>query len=334
MLRPKLAPRTEYSGSATALARSAVLRCDTVANASGDRRKPAAAGRRPAAKRSAPAEDINPVASQRELGQRLRELRTGLGLTVQDVGRELMCSATKISRLETGARRANPRDVRDLSRLYGIADQAKADELMELARRAHEAAWWTEYEDVFSPLLGLEQEAVAISSYSMFQVPALLQTGDYARAIARGVERKMRPDALDQRVETRLRRQQLLDRAAPPSFRVLLDEAVLYRQVGNSAILQAQLDWILARIHDEKATVQVIPFRASRHASTDSNFILLDFADESRQRPVVFVEGLVSDRYYERPVEVARYREALEYLRDEALNPSDSASLISKARGN
>jgi transcriptional regulator with XRE-family HTH domain len=305
-----------------------------VAIASGDSREPPASGRRPAAKRPASTQDINPIASQRELGQRLRELRTGLELTVQDVARQLMCSATKISRLETGARRANPRDVRDLCRIYGIADLAEADELMNLAQQARQAAWWTEYEDVFSPLLGLEQEAVAISSYSMFQVPALLQTGDYARAIARGVERKMRPDALNQRVKTRLRRQQLLDRVDPPSFRVLLDEAVLYRQVGNSAILQEQLDWILARIHDEKATVQVIPFRTSRHASTDSNFILLDFADETRQRPVVFVEGLVSNRYYERPIEVARYREALEYLRDEALNPSDSASLIAKVRGN
>lgn len=311
-----------------------MLRCDTVAIASGDSREPPASGRRPAAKRPASTQDINPIASQRELGQRLRELRTGLELTVQDVARQLMCSATKISRLETGARRANPRDVRDLCRIYGIADLAEADELMNLAQQARQAAWWTEYEDVFSPLLGLEQEAVAISSYSMFQVPALLQTGDYARAIARGVERKMRPDALNQRVKTRLRRQQLLDRVDPPSFRVLLDEAVLYRQVGNSAILQEQLDWILARIHDEKATVQVIPFRTSRHASTDSNFILLDFADETRQRPVVFVEGLVSNRYYERPIEVARYREALEYLRDEALNPSDSASLIAKVRGN
>jgi transcriptional regulator with XRE-family HTH domain len=303
-----------------------------VAIASGDGRRPAAAGRRPAAKRSASTQDINPVTSQRELGQRLRDRRTRLGLTVQDVARQLMVSATKISRLETGARRANPRDVRDLCRIYGISDLAEAEELMHLAQQARQAAWWNEYEEVFSPLLGLEQEAVAISSYSMFQVPALLQTGDYARAIAKGIERKIRPNALDQRVETRLRRQQLLEQPTPPSFRVLLDEAVLYRHVGNSAILRAQLDLILTRIHDEKATVQVVPFRASRHASNDSNFILLEFGDESRQRPVVYVEGLVSNSYYERPVEVARYREALEYLRDEALNAGDSASLITKAR--
>ncbi|HTW04683.1 MAG TPA: helix-turn-helix transcriptional regulator [Streptosporangiaceae bacterium] len=303
-----------------------------MAIAPGDGRKPAAAGRRPAAKRSASAQDVNPVASQRELGQRLRDLRTGLGLTVQDVAAELMCSATKISRLETGARRANPRDVRDLSRLYGIGDQAKADELMELVRQAHETAWWAEYEDVFSPLLGLEQDAATITSYSMFHVPALLQTDAYARAIIRGVERRMHPDMLQQRVEARLRRQQLLERATPPRVLALIDEAVLHRQIGSPAIMQAQLDKALAHVRDQKATIQVIPFHASTHASTDSNFDFLEFGDEGRKRPVVFVEGLVSNRYYERPVEIARYREALEYLRDEALSPRDSTALITRVR--
>jgi Domain of unknown function (DUF5753)/Helix-turn-helix domain len=249
------------------------------------------------------------------------------------VARDLMCSPTKISRLETGARRANPRDVRDLCRLYGIADQAKADELMELARQAHETAWWTQYEGFFSPLLGLEQDATTITSYSMFHVPALLQTGDYARAIIKGIERKMQQDVLDERVEARLRRQELLERLTPPRFLALLDEAVLYRQVGSPAIMVAQLDKALACIQHEKVTIQVIPFQADIHASVDSNFDFLEFGDESHKHPVVYVEALAGARYYERPVEIARYREAIDYLRGSALSPHDSTGLITKIRG-
>ena len=44
----------------------------------------------------------SPPMRQRELGRRLRDLRTRHGLTVEDVGEKLLCSATKISRLETG----------------------------------------------------------------------------------------------------------------------------------------------------------------------------------------------------------------------------------------
>jgi transcriptional regulator with XRE-family HTH domain len=176
---------------------------------------------------------------------RLRELRNRLGLTVEEVGEQLLCSATKISRLETGVRRASLRDVRDLCRIYQVTDQAQADELMDLARQAREAGWWTRYDEpVLSPLLGLEQEAVAITSFSMYHVPALLQSGDYARAIIKGIERKIEPDVLDQRVEARLHRQRLLEQEAPPRYRVLLDEAVLHRQVGGPAIMRAQLDFL------------------------------------------------------------------------------------------
>jgi hypothetical protein len=244
-----------------------------------------------------------------------------------------MCSATKVSRLETGTRRANPRDVRDLCHLYQVTDQAEADRLMELAGHARQPGWWTRYEEpLFSPFLGLEQAASAITSYSMFHVPALLQTSDYARAMIRGIERKIQLDVLDQRVEARMHRQRLLERDRPPRVRALLDEAVLHRHVGRAEIMRAQLDKLLASIRAEKVTIQVIPFAVGVHASTDSNFDLLEFGDESRQRPVVFVESLFSNRYYERPLEIARYREALEYLRDAALSPLDSTDLIRKIR--
>jgi transcriptional regulator with XRE-family HTH domain len=262
---------------------------------------------------------------------RLRELRTGLNMTVEDVGEQLLCSATKISRLETGTRRASLRDVRDLCGIYQVTDQAEADELMKLASQAREPGWWTQYDEpALSPLLGLEQEAVAITSFSMYYVPALLQTSDYGRAITRGIERKMDPEVLEQRVEVRLRRQQLLDRPAPPRYRALLDEAVLRRQIGGAAVMRAQLDKILKRAAEEKAAIQVIPFEVGVHASTDSNFTFLEFGESLQQRPVVFVEGLFSNRYQERPIEIERYREAIEYLRDAALSPRDSASLIAE----
>jgi hypothetical protein len=47
---------------------------------------------------------------------------------------------------------------------------------------------------------------------------------------------------------------------------------------------------------------------------------------------LVFVEGLVSQLYLERPDELERYREALDQLRDEALNPRDSAKKIEEIR--
>jgi transcriptional regulator with XRE-family HTH domain len=273
--------------------------------------------------------EANPTVRQRELGLRLRELRGGLGYTVEEVAGRLLCSATKVSRIETGARRASLRDVRDLCQLYGVDEHGTAD-LMDLARQAREPGWWTRYDDLnLGPYPGLEQEATALTHFSMYFVHGLLQTEDYARAIIKAVNPKINQKVLDDRVEARLRRQQVLEQENRPRLRSLLDEGVLLRQVGGPAVMSAQLAKILQVVSEEKATVQVIPFISGAHASVDGDFTFLEFASLP---DLVYVEGLLSNLYQERPAELARYREALEYLRDAALSPRDSLSLITKIR--
>ncbi len=272
----------------------------------------------------------SPTVRQRELGKRLRELRGQHDLTVEDVAEKLLCSTTKISRLETGVRRPSLRDVRDLCSIYGV-DESTSAELMSLAKGAREQGWWTQYEDLrLDPLIGLEQDATAITCYSMYYVPALLQTAEYARAIIRAIAPKMDPEILQQRVEARMRRQQLLDGAGSPRYRVLLDEALLHRPVGGPELMADQLDKVLDAARHHKATVQVIPFAAGAHAASDGYFVLLEFDDQNLS-PVVFLEGLTGIHFRERKDEIARYREAIEYLRDSALSTEDSLSLISKA---
>ncbi len=266
----------------------------------------------------------SPTVRQRELGKRLRELRNERKLTIEDVSEKLLFSATKISRLETGTRPPNPRDVRDLCRHYGL-DEAATDELMKLARAAREQVWWTQYEDLkLDPYLGLEQDANAITSYTTYYIPALLQTEEYTRAIIRAIAPKMDPEIYEQRVEVRMRRQQLLEGENPPRYRVLLDEAVLHRDVGGPTVMCSQLNKVMEAQRHGKVTVQVIPFNVGAYAAQDSNFILFEFEEDTNLSPVVFVEGLTGNQYHERKADVARYREAIEYLRDSALRPEES----------
>lgn len=275
--------------------------------------------------------EANPTVRQRELGMRLRKLRNELGLTVDHVAEQLLCSATKISRIETATRPANPRDIRDLCRLYGVGDDAAA-ELMNLARQAREPGWWTQYSDLdLGPYPGLEQEATALTHFSMYFVHGLLQTEDYARAIIKATNPKIDPKVLGDRVEARLRRQQVLEQENRPRLRSLLDEGVLRRPAGGQEIMRAQLSKILQSVREEKATVQVIPFSSGTHASVDGDLTYLEF-DDSSLPDLVFVEGLISNLYQERPAELARYRETLEYLRDAALSPRDSISLIAEIK--
>jgi len=183
--------------------------------------------------------DLSPTVRQRELGLRLRELRTAKNLTVEMVAKELLCSPTKISRAETGVRRATLRDVRDLCRIYEVDSETSA-ELMELARDAYKPGWWNKYDDLkVTPLIGMEQSATAITSFGMYFFPALLQSADYARAVVKGVAPKIAEKILDQRVEARMERQRLLQGPTPPKYRVLLDEAVLRRHIGGPVVMRA-----------------------------------------------------------------------------------------------
>ncbi len=274
----------------------------------------------------------NPTVRQRELGKRLRQLRNQHGLTVEDVAEKLLCSPTKISRLETGARRPSLRDVRDLSGLYGV-DEATSAGLMDLARGAREQVWWTQYLDLnLDPYLGLEQDAVAITSFTTYYIPALLQTEDYTKAIISSIAPKMDPGILMQRVEVRMRRQQRLEGDNRPRYRVLLDEAVLHRAIGSRAVMAAQMSKVLEAEKRGKVTIQVVPFETGAHVAQDSNFILFEFDESSSLSPVIFVEGLTGNQYLEKQVDIVRYREAIEYLRDAALTPRDSLARIDEVR--
>lgn len=274
----------------------------------------------------------SPTVRQRELGKRLRQLRNQHGLTVEDVAEKLLCSPTKISRLETGTRRPSLRDVRDLTGLYDV-DEVTSVALMDLARGAREQVWWTQYLDLnLDPYLGLEQDTTAITSFTTFYIPALLQTEEYTKAIIGSIAPKMDPDILRQRVEVRMRRQQRLEGENPPRYRVLLDEAVLNRAIGGPAVMAAQLAKILEAEKQGKVTVQVVPFEIGAHVAQDSNFILFEFEDNPSLSPVVFVEGLTGNQYLEKPSDITRYREAIEYLRDAAHTPRDSLARIDEVR--
>jgi transcriptional regulator with XRE-family HTH domain len=275
--------------------------------------------------------DLSPTVRQRELGLRLRELRTAKNLTVEMVAKELLCSPTKISRAETGVRRATLRDVRDLCRIYEVDPEGSA-ELMELARDAYQPGWWTKYDDLkINPLIGMEQSATAITSFCMYYIPGLLQSEDYARAIINGIAPKIEEKILDSRVAARMERQKILESPRLPRYRAVIDEAVLRRHVGGPDVMRGQLERILSLMRDDRITVQVIPYTVGAYGSQDSNFTYMEFGD-TKLPDLVYVENLVTQLYMERPDEVGRYREAIDLLRDAALNPRDSAKLIEEIR--
>lgn len=268
----------------------------------------------------------SPAVRRRELGAVLRALRNEKSLTVEQVAESLLCSPSKVSRMETGHGLATPRDIRDLCDLYEVTDPRERDRMMTLAREGKRRAWWQSYDLAYATYAGLEAEAVSISAFQSSVVHGLLHTADYARAGHEGAMPRLSPEEIERQIEAKLTRQRILTRDPPPSFSVVLDEAALRRMVGGRHVMADQLSRILDLSALPNVMVQVLPFELGFHPAVESNFSILELPDPAPG--VVFVEGLIGSTYLERPDDLERYREIFRRLQSIALSPQDSADLI------
>ena len=275
------------------------------------------------------ASDTNPTLRRRELGFLLRKLRTDRGLSVDEVTKRLLFSATKISRLETGRAGASPRDIRDLCVLYEVTDPAERERLMTLAREGKQRAWWQEYALPYATYVGLEAEAASISDYDSGVITGLLQVEGYARAMFETAVPPLDRATIEQRVEARIKRQALLTQDEGPFFHSILDEGALRRHVGGSAVMRAQMERIVEVASLPKVTFQLIPVELGAHAAMDSTFVILEF-DEPMVNDVVYVEGLVGNIYLESAADLERYKRVFSRLRSIALSPEDSIALVTR----
>ena len=279
-------------------------------------------------KRSLVPEVRSPTVRRRELGALLRTLRNQNGLTVEQAAEQLLCSPSKVSRMETGHGAATPRDIRDLCNLYDVTDQAERDRLMTLAREGKGQGWWQPYDLTYATYVGLEAEAVAISDFQSSVVPGLLQTADYARAGHEATMPRLGNEQIELQIQAKLTRQSLLTQANPVAFRAVLDEAVLRRVVGGPRVMREQLDRLLEVARLPNVTLQIIPFTVGSHPGLESNFNILELPKPTPS--IVFVEGLVGSMYLERAEDLKRYHEVFERLQAVALSPKDTIDAITK----
>ena len=274
-------------------------------------------------------EGHSPTVRRRELGALLRELRLEKDLTVEQVAQHLLCSATKVSRMETGQRGATARDIRDLCDLYEITDPAERERLTRLAVQSRQHGWWQDYDlSQFADYVGLEAEAASIRDFQSSLIPGLLQTPDYTRAVNAVVVPAPDAETLDRQTEVRLKRQQRLTGQPPLRFHVVLGESALHRLVGGPAVMSAQLDRLAELSSLPNVTLQIIPFSAGAHPAMDSTFNILDF--EGSVPSVVYVEGLVGWVYVKRPQDITRYEWVFDRLRAVALTPRESIELVAQ----
>jgi transcriptional regulator with XRE-family HTH domain len=264
---------------------------------------------------------------QRRLARILRSLREGAGLTIEHVAKELELSPSTISRMETAQVGVRPRDVKALLELYEVTAVRHA-ELLELARKSRQQPWWYEYREIpAASVVGYEFDASSVRQYVAMVLPGLFQTREYAAEVLRSI----RPDApareIEQRLELRMHRQELLTQEGAPELWIILDEATLHRPIGGPAVMRKHLQRLIEVSALPKITLQVLPFSAGPHAGLDGDFTIYSFSDPA-DPDLVFIENSGGDLYLEDPDRIERYRLIFSHLQTAALNTVESVRAL------
>ncbi|MFE1383814.1 Scr1 family TA system antitoxin-like transcriptional regulator [Streptomyces sp. NPDC058740] len=259
--------------------------------------------------------NLDPSASPLDYyGSELRRLREEAKLSQDQLGDILFCTGSLVGQVET----AKKVPTRQFSERLDAALMTGGlfSRLIGLVLKSQLPNW-------FQPYAEMEAKATYISTYQAQLVYGLLQTPDYARAVL-GVEH---PERLDEQVAARMERQRILKRENPPVMCVILDEAVLYREIGAAEVMRGQLDHLLSFRDHPWVQVQVLPFGVGQHAGMTGSFNLLRFDDDP---DVFYAESYDAGHMTANPQVIRERSVGYARLQASALSREGSAALIAR----
>ncbi|MDI2124908.1 helix-turn-helix domain-containing protein [Yinghuangia seranimata] len=233
----------------------------------------------------------DPMLARRRLRDALRRHREQAGFTQREVAEEMDWSPSKLIRIEAGQVAVSTTDLRALLQHYGVTDPEQTAALVALSRTARERAWWSAYQSVasieFRQFLGFESSASIIRNFEPLVVPGLLQTREYAREVLVAEGNGPR---VDEMVELRMERQELLTREDAPELHFILGQGVVERAVGGPQLMRRQLRHIMGIAEYPNVSVRVVPWSAGLYPNYRLAYVVFEFPDAA-DPAVLYVEG-------------------------------------------
>jgi hypothetical protein len=176
-------------------------------------------------------------------------------------------------------------------------------------------------------LLQFETEAREIRSFQSALVPGLFQTEEYAAAIFELWKDELPEETRLARLEIRTRRRaHVFDRVNRPKYQLILDESVLWREMGGPGVMAAQLDELLSEIEQQRVAVRVLPLAEPGMAPFVGPFTLIDLGDNNL---VLYWEAQFRDFLIQNADELALHRRIFEQMWQNSLDESATEDLIS-----
>ncbi|TLS42733.1 helix-turn-helix domain-containing protein [Streptomyces montanus] len=263
----------------------------------------------------------------RAIGKQVKVLRERAGLTQKELGDQLGYSEDLISSLERGRRTPQREFLEAADELLGAGGLLRATiEDVEKAKargRVRHPAWFRDY-------ARLEREAVEINFYNNHDVPGLLQTERRTRALYEMRKPLLDDETIEQRVTSRMARQEILPSWPPPMVTAVVEEVVLRRPLGGREIHREQLEQLLKLGRMRNVELQVMPTERSEHAGMGGSFVLLTPKGKAQ---LGYTEAQNSSRLITDPEEVRILAARYGSIRAQALTMGESLALIEDLLG-
>lgn len=255
----------------------------------------------------------------RRLGHELRMLRKKAGMTQVQVARALNMVDSHVSAWERGTRGMTQEQAEQLDQIFNTSG------LVARAWRKMHApdalpAW---YEEVPQ----LEQAVSELREYQSQVIPGLIQTSDYAKALIRDSTPWASVTEIDRMVESRMQRQEILDKEHPPLVSMVVEAIVITRAIGGKRVLKDQLKQVVDLIEKGTVRFQVMPPEPESHPGASGPFRVYSFPDKPQ---VASAEYMGGEQLMDEMLKVQRCVTIFGLLQSEALSPRASIDLIRK----
>ena len=256
----------------------------------------------------------------RVFGAELRHYRMSAGLSQEQLGSRIHCSADLIGKIENGQRAPT------------LEFTASCDAVPELDTRGalgrmrdhlQDHLKYRAYPGWFHDWPVKESEAKTLRWFEPLLVPGLLQTEDYARALLR-TRVGDTDDEIEDMVTARMERQAIFRRPKPPTLWAIIDEGVLHRPIGGPKVMTGQLRHLTEMAERPNVVLQVVPAAVGAYEGLRGPFVIADFEDG---QSVIYLDTTVRGQIVDTAEDIDSVRITWDTLMAEAMPRSKSRDL-------
>jgi transcriptional regulator with XRE-family HTH domain len=261
------------------------------------------------------------------LAQRLRELRQAADLTGRQLAESLSWPASKVSKLENGRQTPTDDDISAWTRQTGSEGEAEALLASLHTLELQHSEWQRQIRTGLRPhqqeIAELDAKTRFFRAFESTFMPGLLQTAEYARArFAQSISVFKVPNDINEAVQARVKRQEILYRP-DKRFHFVLTEAALRYRLCTPDIMLGQLDRLVSFSALPNVRLGIIGFETAYVVAPAHGFWILD-SDR------VMVETFSAELNLAQPHEIELYSGVFEALAGVASYGRAARSIITR----